>query len=649
MNRYGGRTGGRRGKGTPAGGRPRDHGRGAGPRDLEALEAWCAQFDGGPYAAYRDLRGSVRLAAGSMEIDRVQPDPFAGPSRIRFLLPWRAVGVDPGSIEPGGWGSAVAGVIDSASARAVGLRDFVGRWVGSWLADRSPRGSRGPAMWIVPHGQPVLDRSAVLFHRDHLEIRVQLDLPARGRRIRGREAAELLVHLPRALARDALAPGVFDQVSAGRHADVVEDFAVLQDVVTRNGWVAFVADGSRLPRRAGNDDRPLLGDEVVPFESPVSLRAEVVLPHAGQVSGMALEEGVSLICGGGFHGKSTVLRALGSSVVPHVPSDGREQVATRPDALSVRAEDGRAITRVDLRPFLDTLPFGREVDDFSTENASGSTSQAASILEALEGGSRLLLVDEDTSATNFMIRDETMAAFLEPHQEPIRSFVSQARALYEGLGVSSVLVIGGSGEPFRVADRVLVLDAYRPVERTADARALVADRRIAAATPADVSRLKASVERERPLPWGPAGAGRRAEGRDQRAGFGPRVRATGARTILVDRVPLELNALESMRDLSQARFLADVLAWRFRERTGGRELSRDGSRGNAGAANQPVADLRREFEGAWTRGGFDTFTGRADGDGAAVRFLDVLSAVNRLRSRPKPHLEWGIDGPEADV
>lgn len=672
-------------------------------RDAAWLRGWCDRADGGPYGGYRELRGRIDLGGATLQIDRIQPDPFAGPSRLRLFAPWNALGIDPGifgppdastdgqpdaspdgssirspigspigspmgspmgsprqgSLRPGGTGCLRAGIVDAASARVLGLRDFVGRWAGAWLAERAPQSRRGRGLWIVPHGQAVLDRSCVLFHPDQLEIRLQVELPARGRRILGREAADLLVRTPRALLAEGLSPSVFDQVSANRHADGVEDFAHLQGMLSDNRWVAFIADGSRLARRAGNDDRPLLGGDVVPFESPETLRTRVSLPHAGEVRGMAIPDGVTLLCGGGFHGKSTVLRAVAAAIVPHVSGDGRERTATRVDAQAVRAEDGRAITRMDLRPFLDTLPHGHTVEAFSTENASGSTSQAASILEALEGGCRLLLVDEDTSATNFMIRDAAMAQFLQPHQEPIRCFTSQARVLYEGLGVSSILVIGGSGEPLRVADRVLVLDSFRTLDRTEDARALVARGEWAEGAMAGASfrdsleRFREFLGRERPLPEGPVGRDERSlrGGRSREsAGSGPRVRATGVRTLLVDRVPLELNALESLRDLSQARFLADVVAWRLR-RGGDGELSSARTRETIGPAatspgeGQSPADLQREFEDGWRLGTFDRFGGRSDGDLAAVRCLEVLAAVCRLRSRPRPEPEWGIEGP----
>jgi predicted ABC-class ATPase len=596
----------------------------ASPRSRAFLEDWCARLDGGPYPAYRDLRGRHQLRGCDLEVLRVQPDPFAGPSRVRLLVPWDGTGLPPESAAlPGGLGAADPGLIDRASARAVALRDFVGRRVGHWLEEAQTHGR--PAVSLERHGQCILDRSAVLFHPDALEIRLEVQLPARGRRILGREAARLLLFLPERLLVACLARGAFDPATALRHAQAAEDFAALQAALAEHGWIAFVADGARLARRAGNDDRPLTEEPVVAFDSPPALRREVTLPHAGRITGLGLDPGVVLLCGGGFHGKSTLLRALAAAVVPHVPGDGRERVAVRPDAMSVRAEEGRAVHDADLRPFLHDLPFGRPAHGFNTENASGSTSQAAAILEALQGGSRLLLVDEDTSATNFMIRDELMERLLAARQEPITPFLHRARMLHRGLEVSSVLVIGGSGEYFRAADRVLLLDTYRAEDRTAQGRELVAARPPIPDDPAAVDVFRAAADPgSRVLPPGPSGE--------------PRIRVHDVRRLSVDRVALDLAGIESLREIAQARFLGAVLSRWLREQRGSRRSSAERSPTPAG--------LLCWYQAAWEEGRLDGFEPGLRGDFAAVRSLDLLAAVNRLRARPAPEGDWALEEAE---
>jgi predicted ABC-class ATPase len=543
---------------------------------------------------------------------------------VRLLVPWDQTGLPPESAAlPGGRGAAVPGLVDRDSARTVGLRDFTGRRIGRWLEEVRTRGRS--TVSIERHGQSVLDRSAVLFRRDALEIRLAVELPARGRRILGREAARLLLQMPERLIAECLAPGAFDPATALRHAQAAEDFAALQAALTERGWIAFVADGARLARRAGNDDRPLTEGPIVDFDSPPALRREVTLPHAGRVAGLAFDPGVVLLCGGGFHGKSTLLRALAAAVIPHVPGDGRERVAVRADAMSVRAEEGRSVHDADLRPFLHDLPFDRPAHGFSTENASGSTSQAAAILEALQGDSRLLLVDEDTSATNFMIRDGLMERLLASRQEPITPFLHRARTLHRGLGVSSVLVIGGSGEYFRAADRVLLLDTYRVEDRTAQALDIVRDRPSLPEDPAAIDLFRAAADpSSRVLPSGPPGE--------------PRVRAHDARRLSVDRVSLDLGGVESLREVSQTRFLAAVLSRWLREQGAPRA-------GTARRASTP-ADLLDWYLRAWEKAGLDGFEPGSRGDFAAVRPLDLLAAVNRLRSRPAPEGDWALEDVE---
>ncbi len=610
-------------------------------RSREFLEDWCRRLDGGPYPAYRDLLGSYLLNSLCIELHRVQPDPFAGPSRLRLLIPYASTAFDAswGALE-GGEGARVPGLVDRNSARAVGARDFLGRWIGRWLETGARRSGPRPEAAIDAHGQQVLDRSTVLLRPDHLEIRLQVDLPARGRRILGREAAGLLLHLPERLAVEALGSGSLDQAALRRHADTVEDFAFLQEELEARGWIAFIADGSRLARRAGNDDRPLSEEPVVPFESPPGFTTAVSLPHGGRIEGMAVTPGVTLLCGGGFHGKSTLLRALAAAVHPHVPGDGRERMAVRRDAQSVRAEDGRAVTGADLRPFIRDLPFHRSTAAFTTDNASGSTSQAAAILEAIQASSRLLLIDEDTSATNFMIRDAFMERLIRTDQEPIIPFLDRARALFEGLGVSSVLVIGGSGEYFRVADRVLFLDTYRPQDRTEEARRIAVERPAAPVASEAVEELLLATRRDRLLPGGPPGD--------------PRIKALDARRLLVGGVPLDLSGMESLRDASQGRFLGRVLGWALREYPGRSRSTGETQRDSAPAAGAfdagsrmsslSIAGLEAAYAHEWNARRLDGFDRDLRGDLAAVRLMDLAAAVQRLRVQPAPGAGWGLEG-----
>ncbi len=320
-------------------------------------------------------------------------------------------------------------------------------------------------------GQEILRRSSCEVGEDgSVVFRLGAQLPGHGRRIAGRQAARLLCEALPDAADAALAVGEEEAERWVRHAD---DVAALREAVAAAGLVAFVADGSMLARRSGVDDRPL--ESGVPFASPESMAVEFTLPHAGTVRGMGIGPGITLIVGGGFHGKSTLLRALESGVWDHVPGDGRDLVVADPSAVKIRAEDGRAVTGVDVHAFVDHLPSGEDTRRFTTANASGSTSQAASVVEALEAGSRVLLIDEDTAATNLMIRDARMQELVAKDREPLTPLVDLVRSMADDHGVATILVMGGSGDYMDVADRVVLMDAYRPEDVTARARALAAE------------------------------------------------------------------------------------------------------------------------------------------------------------------------------
>ena len=558
----------------------------------DELDGSLGRIDGRGYKAYQDLRGLYDFAPYEIEIAHVQGDPYAPPSRVHVHVNTADAGL--------------ARWAESSDPRRLALEDFLGRSVARHIQARGLRD-----IGIDRHGQEILRRSCVRLSGGHLEIRLAVHLPAAGRRILGRAARHiLLTDLPE-LLRVAVEGQSLVPQAVEIHQDACEDYVVLVERLREQGWIGFVADGSVLPRRAGHDDRPLEPNEetpVVRFEAPSSLAAEVDLPHAGRVRGLPIPPGVTLLVGGGFHGKSTLLEALSRGIYPHIPGDGRERVAAEPEMVKIRAEDGRAVTRADIRPFIGELPFGRSTAAFSTPDASGSTSQAANIVEALEAGARALLLDEDTSATNFMIRDEPMRRLLKPGQEPIIPFLDRVRNLYRDRGVSTVLVVGGSGEYFRVADRVIQMDRYRPVDVTERARSI--------APPA--------VDDPRPFP--PAGMPRRLtlEAYQRHVGpKGPRVKVPGITRIVVEREELDLGACEQLVSVSQARLVAAVI-----ERLlGGR------GRHSAWAG----------LQGTWTPAGvrsvleelgddlLEAASAHPRGDLAMVRPLEMVAALNRLR------------------
>src|SRR5215208_2075116 len=387
---------------------------------VRRLGSTLDRIDRRGYGAYKDLSGSHDFGPFVLCIDRVQRDPFAPPSLIRIRT--KAHSFDPTLFEN--------------PVRRVAFEDFLTRSVEREIR-RVVRGNRGSGgsgrVGIQRTSQIVLPRTSLVVEPEYVEARMAVGLPARGRSVDARAAKiVLLEELPEVVHRGLIpAPeGGVDVERARLHVKTVEDADYLRGLLPELGLVAFVADGAVLPRESGASDRPLR-DGAVPFRSPEEYRVEVELPNGGFVSGMGIPEGVTLVAGGGFHGKSTLLSALSWGVYDHVPSDGRELVVARGDAVKVRAEDGRSVSGVDISAMIGDLPGGRSTKDFSTPNASGSTSQAANIAEAIEVGTSLLLVDEDTSATNFMIRDERMRELVR--REPISPFIDLVRPLHRSL------------------------------------------------------------------------------------------------------------------------------------------------------------------------------------------------------------------------
>lgn len=481
--------------------------------------------DGRPYGFYKKVAGAWDYGDFTLAIDHVQADPFAPPTALRAYATPQAMGLPEEALA-------------SPDAR-LAAADFLAR-----AFDEAIRARGARDVSIARAGALILQRSYASVLPDRVEVRFQVKLPARGRTILGKSAARLFdVDVPNVVM------DCFDFVSHDpdttrkrsrllAHIASYEDHRALQEQLETNGWVTFVADDSLLARRSGVSEAPLTGDGVVAFRSPDSLRVSVSLPHAGDVSGMAIPRGLTLIVGGGYHGKSTLLEAIARGVYAHVPGDGRELVATDPSATKVRAADGRAVTGVDISAFISHLPGGIDTTNFSTENASGSTSQAASIIESLQLGARSLLIDEDTSATNLLIRDTRMRDLVAADKEPITPLVDRVSSL-TGAGTSLIMVVGGSGAFLDAADRVLMMDNYRCLDVTERAKQVAAD----------LPRPRTDA----PASWDSAPRVPLAKARVDR----PRTKATGTHALTVDRQVVDISDVEAILDPGQA----EAIAW----------------------------------------------------------------------------------------
>jgi predicted ABC-class ATPase len=556
-------------------------------------------MDGRGYKAYKQIAGAWRHQGFTLHVDHVQGDPFAAPSRVRVV-----VDSDIAALPE----HAFRDTIRSQGTACFLARAFAARAHG--LKNGRGSGRSGEVRMVMP-GQEVLSQTAVQVSSDGtVEARFTVGLPSRGRTVMGAAASTLLTESVPEIVLASLVASAHAAEEIRRHADTNEDAHHLRTLLPGMELVAFVADGARLPRRSGVDDRPLEGTAVIPFRAPDSLRVDMELPNAGTVTGMGIPVGVTLIVGGGFHGKSTLLRALATGVYNHRPGDGRELVAAVPDAVKIRAEDGRSVAGVDISPFIDGLPLGQETHSFCTPNASGSTSQAAAIVESLEAGARTLLVDEDTSATNFMIRDRRMQSLVPTEGEPITPFVDRVRDLSDELDVSTVLVLGGSGDYLDVADTVIEMRSYLPIDMTAEARA------VAMAHPtgrAPESSHPVTLPRARvPDP-------RSVDSRKGRREVS--VRVPDLRTLLFGREQVDLGAVEQLVSAAQIRAIGNVLA-----------LAPDRFRGGA----MSVPELLDEIDLLLAREGLDALDSRRPGDLAGFRRFEVAATLNRLRSLRVP-------------
>lgn len=429
----------------------------------KGLEELFVRIDGKGYAAYRDIKGEYQFKDFRLSIDHVQVDPFASPSKVSVLVEEKV--------------HQIPGKFYDTKEKRIATADFLTRAFRRQIEKvyNGVGGSGKSGLFLIDDcGQQMVERTSVIINKGRLEVRFELGLPAAGRKVLGRSASQMLCKVLPKIVEGSLLYKAIDQQELRKQVELMLDQETVRRLLDEKGLVAFVANGAILPRESGVSEKPLKQGSIA-FRSPQHLEVELELPYRGKIKGMGIPKGITLIVGGGYHGKSTLLNALELGVYNHILGDGRELVITQADAVKVRAEDGRSVEKVNISPFINNLPNGKDTIHFTTQNASGSTSQAANMMEALEVGTSCLLIDEDTSATNFMIRDSRMKLLVKKEKEPITPFIDKARKLYEEYGISTILVVGGSGEYFSVADLVIMMDEYVPVDVTEEAKAIAAE------------------------------------------------------------------------------------------------------------------------------------------------------------------------------
>ncbi len=559
---------------------------------MKNLENLLKRIDGKSYKLYKDIKGRYNFKDYILEIIRVQGDPFAAPSLFSIEIDLKKYSYDK--------------ELYKNLSRKVAFEDYVLRRFARsvWENSGKKKGSgKSGLIAVYTPKQEIIKRSAVEINGGTLSVKFYAGLPAAGRRILAKAAIDMIFRdLPKiasCLKPEKLGiPGLKKQVETNEMVDFIREEMQKHDIIS------FVANKSVLARMSSVDDRPMKG--AVYFTSPEHLKHSIRLPNGKLVEGMAIKKGVTLVTGGGFHGKSTLLNAIEKGVYNHIPGDGREFVLTDPSAVKIRAEDGRSIQNVDISNFINNLPFEKDTSSFYTENASGSTSQACNIMEAVESGSKLLLIDEDTCATNFMVRDVKIHELISKDKEPITPFIEKINALKNVADVSVIVVVGGLGDYFDVADTVLMLDEYRVRDITQKAKEVSRKYKREHIKLDDAEfKIKHRSLNEKHC---------RELWKDPRA----KTKNRGLDELSLGREVVDLRSIEQLIEEGQVRFIGDVIKKLFKYE----ELKK-----------MTFREIIDKYEEEMDNSGISSYLGTRSGSLAFSRKYEVAAAISRIRKK----------------
>ena len=547
------------------------------------------KIDGKGYKAYKVLEGKYDFKKYVLSIDHVQGDPFASPSRVRIIIDNKIAQIP-------------EELFDNKN-KEIAVCDFLTRLFSKNIKNQSEKifgSGKSGLIEISRCPQEILERTAIIRNKNFFEARFYVGFPARGRSVLARELEKIIFNIIPNIVENTFIYKNINKLNLINRVKLIEDQFYIRKNLKEKGLVAFVANESILPRESGVSARPLRNGKK--FISPQVLEVEFDTPNRGKIKGMGIPKGITLIIGGGYHGKSTLLRALELGIYNHIEGDGREFVITDESALKVRAEDGRAITSTDISLFINNLPNGKDTIKFNTENASGSTSQAANIIEAIESKSKVLLIDEDTSATNFMIRDDIMQQLVVKEKEPITPFIDVAKSLYKQLGISTILVAGSCGDFFDIADLVIQMDSYEPYEVTAKAKELSRGK-VSLRDDLDVS-----IDFRRVLDKGSISEGPK----------GIKIKTLGKDGLSINKENIDLKSVEQIVDGEQINTIGMAIKF-IEDKYSGKNLT--------------IEKIVDEIEKDITKNliGIDNIKG-GNGSLAMPRKQEILCAINRLRT-----------------
>lgn len=559
------------------------------------LKAILYKIDHKGYPAYKDTKGMYDFGEYTLCIDHVQGDPFASPSKLSVYVKGSMADFDP--------------LFYNVKHRRIALQDHLLRSfydaIGAFTFKAKGSGKSGIISVSKP-SQEIYERSAVSIDEQDgsVTVRFQVGFPARGRTVISNELIKMLFEFLPICVEKSLFSKAYNSNDLKEVINLADDQSFIREELIKRNLKAFVADGSVLPRASGISDKPM--KNALSFESPDSFAVILDLPHGGKVRGMGIPAGVTLIVGGGYHGKSTLLKALELGVYNHIKGDGREYVITDDTAVKLRAEDGRSIQGADISMFIRNLPNGKDTLHFSSEDASGSTSQAAATVEAIEADSALFLIDEDTSATNFMIRDELMQRVVHKDEEPIIPFIGRIRELYDKKGISTILVAGSSGAYFYEADRVIQMKQYVPLDITKEAKAQ-----------ANEAGEHTFTENEfQGTAWN------RIVNVSKEIKYGNRIKTKvfGTYGFSINNEDVELRYLEQLTDTEQTNALCNILLYMMRNVF-------DGKKSLWACVEEVYASLQKNS--------FDAINASEDDNLAMPRKQEIFAMINRCREMIK--------------
>ncbi|MDX1811049.1 MAG: ABC-ATPase domain-containing protein, partial [Gammaproteobacteria bacterium] len=551
--------------------------------------------DGQDYAAYQSLLGNYHFDLFNLDIKQIPKDPYAPPHTGIYCIKLKR---DHEKI--------VKQTIEN-KIQKIAFADYLARRFFN-ASNNISKGIRGTGfsgvITINEPGQAILERNSIIITEQEIEVRCFVGLPGNGRRINAKLAEAMLFEELPEIINAALLEENIDREELQNHVNVAEDAEYLRKKLNDLELVAFIANGSILPRESGTSDKPLSTEKAMRFISPDSLKQQIDLPHAGTIQGMAIPKGVTLIAGGGYHGKSTLLSTLEAGIYNHIPGDGREFCVSTSETAKVRAYSGRSVVKSDISPFINNLPFEQDTTAFCTENASGSTSQAANIVEAIEAGVQVLLMDEDTCATNFMIRDNKMQQLVKKEDEPITTFIDKIRPLYVENNISTILVLGGVGDYFDVSDHVIQMINYEPHDVTAKAHEIAATAAIKRKVEGD--HTKYTVHERIPVSSS-------IDPCNEHGKFA--IYAKETNRLYFGRNIIDLTDLEQLMELSQTKALGFAIEYAKRYMVNNTSLNK--------VVERVVKDIEEQ--------GLDIISDRISGHFAWFRSIELAFAINRLR------------------